>query len=791
MDGVGLARRQISVRGVVQGVGFRPFVYRLAHDQGLAGWVLNHSGGVEIEVEGPPPALDAFLHDLSAQAPPLARIVGVDATDISPNGDTQFEIHHSVAEEGRYQLISPDIATCDDCLRELLDPQDRRYRYPFTNCTNCGPRFTIIRDIPYDRPLTTMQPFRMCPDCQREYDDPLNRRFHAQPNACPVCGPHVWVEDATAPYARLAERDSAVRQAGEMLLAGKILAIKGLGGFHLACDATNPHAVQTLRARKGRPAKPLAIMMATLDDVRQHCCISDAEEALLTSQQCPIVLLPWRQPSTVARDVAPHNLYLGVMLPYTPLHHVLLRDVGRPLVMTSGNLSEEPIARDNDEARRRLGPLSDAFLLHDREIYARYDDSVWFTPASQPSPVGLTGQHPAGLAAQPLRRSRGYAPFPVRLPFRAGQILAVGAELKNTFCVTRDDFAFLSQHIGDMENLETLEHFENSAALYQHLFRIEPDLIAHDLHPDYFSTQYAQASGVPLLGVQHHQAHIAACLVDNGWLLDDGPVVGVVWDGTGYGSDGHIWGGEFFVGDYRGFHRAASLEYLPMPGGDAAVHNPWRLALGYVYALTGRVPDLAGISHSELHIVQQQVERRLNTPLTSAAGRLFDAVAALVGVRQRVTYEAQAAIELEMLATRWGAAQPSKAPLLTYPYVVEQVDAGALIRLQRLIEALQDDLASGVGPGEIGWRFHHTLAAMIASVCQGVAADTGLDTVALSGGCFQNRLLVALAVPRLEQAGLRVLLHRQVPCNDGGVSLGQAALAHFATLDGSDDKIHR
>jgi hydrogenase maturation protein HypF len=800
----GTERRLVNVRGVVQGVGFRPFVYRLAHDHGLTGWVLNHSGGVEIEIEGPPGALEVFIHDLAAQAPPLARIVAVDVSAAPPEGYARFEIRHSVAQEGRYQLISPDIATCADCLRELLDPGDRRYRYPFTNCTNCGPRFTIIRDIPYDRPLTTMQPFRMCSECQGEYHDPLDRRFHAQPNACPMCGPHVWLEEAGTPGARLAERDEAVRRSSRMLLGGNVLAIKGLGGFHLACDAANAEAVQRLRVRKGRPAKPLAVMMPTLNDVHRHCHVSPAEEELLASQQCPIVLLRWRDGSTVVREVAPNNLYLGVMLPYTPLHHVLLRDVGRPLVMTSGNLSEEPIAQDNDEARRRLDHLVDAFLMHNRDIYARYDDSVVISVQCPTTDA----QDPISEFQYPLRRSRGYAPFPVRLPFETGQILAVGADLKNTFCLTRDDFAFLSQHIGDMENLETLEHFETSVELFKHLFRIEPELVAHDLHPDYFSTRYAlsQISDTQsLVPIQHHHAHIAACLVDSGWAPKDGPVIGVVWDGTGYGLDGHIWGGEFFVGDYRGFHRAAHLEYLPMPGGDAAIRSPWRLALGYVYALTGQIPNLLDLSERqggnaqgggvfsqrEMQIVCQQIDRRLNTPLTSAVGRLFDAVAALVGVRHQVTYEAQAAVELEMRATEWASTQLKRHGPPTYSFDVEPGDGGTIIRLGQMIQAIQSDRTAGASAGEIGWRFHHTLAEMIITVCQQIAAGSGLRAVALSGGCFQNRLLLALAVSKLEQAGFRVLLHRQVPCNDGGISLGQVALAHFASLDSSDsDEIH-
>ncbi|HUV90913.1 MAG TPA: carbamoyltransferase HypF [Anaerolineae bacterium] len=843
-------RKAISVCGVVQGVGFRPFVYRLAHECGLAGWVLNHSGGVEIEVEGPPAALETFIRDLEAKAPPLARIEGIEVAGVPPVGGTTFEIRRSVAAEGRYPLISPDIATCPDCLRELLDPADRRYRYPFTNCTNCGPRFTIIADVPYDRPLTTMRDFVMCPQCQAEYDDPLDRRFHAQPNACPVCGPHVWLADAAGhpppPYRggvgggdeAHADHAGVLAQARDLLLAGKILAIKGLGGFHLACDATGEAAVRTLRERKGRPAKPLAVMMATLDQVQQHCWVSEEEERLLTSSQCSIVLLPWKPESDVCRLVAPRNHYLGVMLPYTPLHHVLLRDVGRPLVMTSGNLSEEPIARDNAEALRRLAHLADVFLLHNRDIYARYDDSVWFVPhvsrftfhVSRPAPQLQTA------LPQPIRRARGYAPFPVKLPFRVGPILACGAELKNTFCLTRDEYAFLSQHIGDMENLETLEHFEATIELYKRLFRLEPAIIAHDLHPDYLATRYAKSqianqqisksanlqspisnlqpptSNLQLLvPVQHHHAHVASCLADNGWPPDAGPVIGVAWDGTGYGAggvhpgDGHIWGGEFLVAGYHGFRRAAHLEYLPMPGGEAAIRNPYRLAIGYLYALTGQLPSfIASASEEELRIIQQQVDQRINCPQTSAGGRLFDAVSALLGICERITYEGQAAIELEMAALnpQWqmanGKSQIATSNLhspfsilhppssdTTYPFDVESGHDRLVIRLRPLFEALLADRQSGTAVEEIAYRFHLTVAEIIGAVCERIAQETGLRTVALSGGCFQNRLLLALAVPRLEAAGLEVLLHRQVPCNDGGISLGQAVIAHFTVEQGS------
>jgi len=768
--------QRISVRGVVQGVGFRPFVYRLAREHGLAGWVLNHSGGVEIQVEGAAALLAAFARDLREQAPPRARIEGVEVAELPAAGYTTFDIRPSVSEEGRYQLISPDIATCPDCLRELLDPDDRRYRYPFTNCTNCGPRFTIIADIPYDRPLTTMRDFVMCPQCQAEYDNPLDRRFHAQPNACPACGPRVQLVSNSKSQISDPNAADVIAQAAHWLREGAVLAIKGLGGFHLACDATDETAVHTLRERKQRPAKPLAVMMATLDDVRQHCRVSPQEEKLLLSSECPIVLLPWKAESNITRQVAPGNHYLGVMLPYTPLHHVLLRDVGRPLVMTSGNLSEEPIARDNDEALRRLGRLADYFVLHDRDIYARYDDSVWFVPR-------VSGPQSETALPQPLRRSRGYAPFPIKLPFKSRQILACGAELKNTFCLARDEYAFLSQHIGDMENLETLEHYETTVALYKRLFRVEPQVIAYDLHPDYLSTRYAVSHATAsclLYPVQHHYAHIASCMADNGWSPDDGPVIGVAWDGTGYGSDGHIWGGEFLVADYGGFRRAGRLEYLPMPGGEAAICNPYRLAIGYLYALTGQLPASlfeADTDEGELRIIQQQVDQRINCPLTSAGGRLFDAVSALLGIRRRVTYEGQAAIEMEMASASCALHLERVA---AYPFGVEQDASEKVIRLRSLFESLLGDLKEGKDAGEIACRFHVTIAEMMRVMCEQIAQETGLRTVALSGGCFQNRLLLELVVPRLQRMGLRVLLHRRTPCNDGGISLGQAVVANFA-----------
>jgi hydrogenase maturation protein HypF len=771
-------RKRITVYGVVQGVGFRPFVYRLAREHGLTGWVLNHSGGVDIEVEGPAPLLSAFAADLEANAPPLARIERVVVASVSPAGDARFEIRHSELRVGEYPLISPDIATCPDCRRELLDPADRRYRYPFTNCTNCGPRFTIIEDVPYDRARTTMREFEMCPTCREEYEDPLDRRFHAQPKACPACGPRLELVDAGG---QPVPCDDVLRRAAELLAEGRVLAIKGLGGFHLACDATNAAAVDLLKARKHRPDKPLAVMLATMEEVERHCVVGPSERELLLSPECPIVLLPWRAESSIAATVAPRQRYLGVMLPYTPLHHILLRDAARPLVMTSGNLSEEPIARDNDEALRRLGGLADFFVLHNRGIYARYDDSVWFVPE-------LPGGAPS---PQPVRRSRGYAPYPVRLPFALPPVLASGAELKNTFCLTRQNFAFVSQHIGDMENLETLEHYQASMALYEKLFHTRPSVMAYDLHPDYLAVQYARErmenDGLPGVGVQHHHAHIAACLADNGWPLDGGPVIGVCFDGAGHGLDGHSWGGEFLVADYRNSRRVAHLQYMPLPGGDAAVRNPFRLSLGYVHALLGAVPPLAvpaDIASEEADLVLRQVDRRLNTPLTSSAGRLFDAVAALLGIRSRVSYEAQAAIELEMRAMA-GAPRPVESGPARYRFPVSSEDEGArIIGLRRLFESLLADLGDGRPVEQIGWEFHRSLAGMVAEVCRALSDETGLRTVALSGGCFQNRLFLELTASLLSADGFRLLTHHQAPCNDGGLSLGQAVIAglHYALL---------
>ncbi|MFC2060156.1 carbamoyltransferase HypF [Chloroflexota bacterium] len=755
---------RIRVWGVVQGVGFRPFVYRLAQEHRLKGWVCNTSESVEIEVEGDEETLNCFIGDLETSAPPMARIEKIEAVFHVQKGYTEFQIYQSLSQEGKYQLVSPDIATCDDCRKEIFSTTDRRFGYPFTNCTNCGPRFTIIEDIPYDRSRTTMRRFKMCPECRQEYDDPLDRRFHAQPNACPGCGPNLELVDGNGSHI---ECNDTIKAAGDLLKAGRILAIKGLGGFHLACDATNEEAINLLRSRKRRPAKPLAVMIATIEEIENHCSASVAEQKLLQSPECPIVLLRWKDSSSsISRSVAPHTKYMGIMLPYTPLHHLLLRETGIPLVMTSGNLSEEPIAKDNDEALVRLGGITDYFLFHNRDIFARYDDSICLVEDNQ---------------TQVVRRARGYAPYPIFLPFKSRQTLACGAELKNTFCLTKDKHAFLSQHIGDMENEETLEHFENTIELYKKLFRIEPEIIAHDMHPEYLSTKYAlqlgSEQGLKLVPVQHHHAHIVSCLVENGV---EEPVIGVALDGVGYGTDGTIWGGEFLLSDLRSFQRVGHLEYAPLVGGETAIKKPYRMALSYLYTLLGDNFSLEGLpldklNPSELDIIKVQLERGINSPLTSSAGRFFDAVSALIGVRLEIDYEAQAAIELEMLA-------PDQVDALEhYPFSIIESQGMRVIKLGEVFSTVAQDVRHKIPANIISLKFHNTVAQMVVQMCQLIKQETRVNQVALSGGVFQNRLLLRLTDTALQRAGFSVLTHHMVPCNDGGISLGQALIANFNT----------
>ncbi len=757
VSNTGKLRRSFAVKGVVQGVGFRPFVYGLAQKCDLLGWVKNSSAGVYVEVEGAPQAIARFTEQLSLQAPPRSRIESLTFEDLRPAGYSAFEIHESLEEEGQYQLISPDIAICAACAREIFDPRDRRHRYPFTNCTNCGPRFTIIEDIPYDRPKTTMAKFRMCPLCQKEYDDPADRRFHAQPNACPVCGPRLELGDSRG--ALLSSQDP-LRSAIALLQEGKILAIKGLGGFLLACDALSETAVRELRRRKIRPDKPFAVMLSDLAVVRLHCRVSKEEARLLLSPESPIVLLSWKGDSPISTAVAPGQKYLGVMLPYTPLHHLLLKDAKMPLVMTSGNLSEEPIVKDNEEALSRLAGIADAFLIHDRDIYIQYDDSVTAVVAGAPAI---------------LRRSRGYAPFPIPLPFSLKPILACGAELKNTFCLTRDRYAFVSQHIGDMENLETFNHFQRALDLYRKLFRIQPEIVAYDLHPEYLATKFALQ--VPLgkkIGIQHHYAHMASCMAENG---EAGPVIGLSFDGLGYGPDGTLWGGECLVGDFGSYRRASYFEPVPMPGGAAAIQHPWRMALSYLYHFLGKeslipyLPFLSSLQDEKLRIVLKQIDQRINSPLTSSCGRLFDAVSALLGLVSSISYEGQAAVALEMIA--------DEREQRSYDFLSEEKGEAQVIRFQPLFAQILRDLQQGEVKSAISAKFHNSLVKIGADVCRGIHRQGGPRKVALSGGVFQNRFLLERMKAALENAGFEVLIHRQVPCNDGGLSLGQAVIANF------------
>ena len=749
---------KIRVTGVVQGVGFRPFIYSLAHELSLKGWVRNTSSGVEIEIDGAPGDLDHFVDALNARAPPLARIDQVHAESRELRGFAEFEIRLSQDEPEGFQPVSSDVATCSDCLAELFHPQDRRYRYPFINCTNCGPRFTIITDVPYDRPATTMAPFEMCSACRKEYEDPLDRRFHAQPVACPECGPRIWLEPGDF------EADFAIEHTQQLLKGGSIVAIKGLGGFHLACDPSNSAAVRTLRERKGRTDKPLAVMMRDSEIVQKHCRLSDGERALLEGSKRPIVLLQRRAGSSVAPEVAPHQRTLGVMLPYTPLHHLLLETESlEALVMTSGNRSEEPISIRNREALDRLGGIADGFLLHDREIQVRCDDSV------------VRQDSRTGKSTHPVRRGRGYAPSPVRLPWNTVPILATGAELKNTFCLTKEDYAFLSQHIGNLGNFETLASYTDSIEHFERLFRIEPEVLAYDLHPDYLASRYAleraEGSGTAALGVQHHHAHIAACMAEHAHPARS-PVIGVALDGTGYGEDGTIWGGEFLVADYLSFERAYWLRPVPLPGGDAAARQPWRCALSWLDAAAlpwnGTLECVQAASKQELIVVRRQLETRINAPLSSSMGRLFDAVAYLAGVRQVVHYEAQAAIELEAIV------DPEEHS--AYPI---EIGDGPIDPSPALLE-IWYDRESGVEPSAISARFHNGIARMILATCEAIRRQKGLDTVALSGGVWQNMTLLQKTVPQLEKAGFTVYLHRQVPANDGGISLGQAVIAHHS-----------
>jgi len=795
----------IHITGIIQGVGFRPFVYSLAKRLKLKGWVRNTSAGVDIEVDGTPKALEEFVEALECEHPRLATIDSIHINNRPPNGFDDFEIIQSEPIADAFQPISPDVSICDDCLRELYDPTDRRYRYPFINCTNCGPRFTIITDIPYDRPNTTMAPFEMCSDCAAEYQDPLDRRFHAQPVACPVCGPHLWLEyqDVSQTFLGPEGTESAIAQTRELLKDGTIVAIKGLGGFHLACDGTNPEAVAKLRKRKLRVDKPFALMMYDIDTVERNCLLNQKEKDLMLTKERPILLL-WRRPeSNISRQVAPNQKTLGVMLPYTPLHYILLEpEDGFPeaLVMTSGNLSEEPIATQNRDAYDRLGALSDAFLMHNRDIHTRCDDSV-IRIVAMPDLKSIYNNQPrspksdlANYKIYPLRRSRGYSPFPIHLPWETIPLLSTGPELKNTFCLTQGRYAFLSHHIGDMENYETLKSFQEGVDHFETLFRIHPKAIVYDLHPNYLATRYAlersERESIPAVGVQHHHAHIAACMAEHG-IIGDHPMIGVSFDGTGYGDDGHIWGGEFLFADYKKYQRFAHLTYVPLPGGDKAIQEPWRIALSWLHYLgLDWEEDLYPVKHashhlpsymdiSSLEIIRRQISKEINAPLTSSMGRLFDAVASLVGVRQEINYEAQAAIELEALV------DPNETG--SYSFTLDQNQSSTLVPMNidpsPTFRTILNDLQHNVSIPVIAARFHNGLSKMVAGVCLRMRREFGTNEVVLSGGVWQNTILLTLTMNRLSQEGFQVYIHNIVPSNDGGLALGQAAIGTQTIAD--------
>lgn len=755
-------RRRAAIGGVVQGVGFRPFVYSAAKRFGVAGFVGNDGRGVFVEAEGDPASVAEFFSHLRNLPPPLAHISSFEVGDIAATGDADFRIVMSSRDDADFTLVSPDIAVCEDCLREFNDPNDRRFHYPFINCTNCGPRFTITERVPYDRPNTTMREFAMCAECLVEYEDPENRRFHAQPNACPKCGPKIrFVANGEA----IAESDAAIAEFGKRIKLGDIVGVKGIGGFHLVCDARNDAALERLRERKGRVDKPFAVMCRDSETASEIAHINDAEADLLTSAARPIVLLRSRE-SALSSLVAPNNRFVGVMLPYAPLHYLLFDERADALVMTSGNHSNEPIVRDNDEAIAKLSSLADSFIVHDREIFVQCDDSVMRTVEIAPSKSVLV----------PVRRARGYAPFPVALPFEIPPVFAVGGELKAAFCIARDGFGFMSQHIGDMENLETLEAFEKSYAQMCDLFHFAPEVVAGDLHPGYFSSKWAAAkfaeTAIPFVRVQHHEAHIASVMAENG--LRDENVIGFAFDGTGYGRDGKIWGGEVFVGGYAGFERVAHLEYVPLAGGDASVRQVYRQALSVLrhagIEWNGDLPPVAECSSTEARILLTQLERGLNVVETSSMGRLFDAVAGIAGVRQRATYEAQAAIEFESLI--------DESVGDAYEFSFRDGENGVnIIELGEVVERIVADVRKRCPISAISARFHNGIAGMIGAVAEMQRVLTGLNRVALSGGCFQNLSLLTRAVRELEKRDFEVLIHRAVPPNDGGLALGQAVLA--------------
>ena len=747
--------KKIAVNGIVQGVGFRPFIYQMANRLNIKGDVANTSDGVLIHIEGGRGEVDCFCKNIKKKSPPLARITSLSISSAPEKKFKTFSITKSRELKSASTFISPDVSVCEDCLFELFDPGDRRHLYPFLNCTNCGPRYTIIDDIPYDRQKTSMKRFEMCEKCRAEYEDPENRRFHAQPNACPDCGPHVALYDKAR---KKIDEKNSVEETAKLLKKGYLVAIKGLGGFHLAVDAENDQAVKKLRERKRRAEKPLAIMSRDIAAIRQYAHIRPSEEKLLTSRQRPVVLLKKRETNSLSDRISPKNKYFGVMLPYTPLHYLLLNFGFAALVMTSGNISEEPIVIDNDQAFLRLKKIADYFLIHDRDIYLRSDDSIV--------------KHAAG-ATRFIRRSRGYAPAPIFLKKSVPPILACGAHMKNVVCLASGKNAFLSQHIGDMENRSTDVFFRMTIAHMQRILDIKYEIIACDLHPGYITSQYAKSEKeAKIICAQHHHAHIASCMAEN---RIDSPVIGIALDGTGFGTDGAAWGGEILIADLKQFERAASLSYIPMPGGSAAIKEPWRMAISYLYNAFGdsltdlNLAAVKKIDKSRINIITRMIDRKINSPLTSSMGRLFDGIASIVGLRDRIDFEGQPAMELEMIADemtgrtyerQWISGENEKK-ILTAP----------------IIRGVARDMETGVPPSIISATFHATIIRLFSDVCETIGKETGLYRVALSGGVFQNRILLTGMTKELEKRGFIVFSHTLAPCNDGGLSLGQAVIA--------------
>lgn len=756
-----VSARKLDIKGIVQGVGFRPYIYQLAAAHDLKGSVVNTGFGVRVHVEGRPEKVAGFCRAMATHGPPMARITEITEHQSPPAGFSDFTIGQT--DRGTASVntfVCPDTAVCADCLREMHDPRDRRYRYPFINCTNCGPRYTIVYDLPYDRPYTTMKHFEMCDQCRAEYHDPSSRRFHAQPNACPVCGPGAVVCHSTGQKIPCTD---PIAHAADQLKAGAIVAIKGLGGFHLAADAANCKAVAGLRRKKGRAEKPFAVMASGLEQVRTFARVSPEEQDLLTSSQRPIVLVEKKASNFLCDAVAPDNPCFGVMLPYTPLHHLLLEHGFAALVMTSGNAAKEPIVTDNEGAFFALGGIADYFLIHDRDICVRADDSIV--------------RHVAGTQ-RVIRRSRGYAPAPLALNFRCPQILACGAELKNTVCLTKDENAFLSQHIGDLENPGAFDFFRSTIDHLRGLFDITPEVVAHDMHPDYMSTRYALAqSAVKHVAVQHHHAHVVSCMAEN--RISD-TVIGLAFDGTGYGTDGRIWGGEVLVADAAAFVRAAHLQYVPMPGGNAAVADPRRMAAGWLHQAFGNqwvdldLECVRSRDPEELAVISRMIEKQINSPLTSSMGRLFDTVAAIAGIHSGpVEFEGQAAMKLEAAAGANPGLLDQKA---CYPYDLPADTHGA-IEIRPLIRAVVDDVQAGRSAAEISRRFHSTLVYLFSRICDQIRARQGISRVVLTGGVFQNACLLSAMAGRLTAMDFSVYTHGLVPANDGGISLGQAVAA--------------